>query len=148
MSDDAATGSTPPALPDVSERMRPFWEGARKGELRIQQCRDCGSRFFPARDLCTSCLGQHLEWVRASGHATLFSYTVMHQVYDPAFADRVPYAVADVRLSEGPRMISNVVDCPTSNLRIGMPLEVMFDAVSEEMHLPRFRPATDTNAGD
>lgn len=148
MSENATNGSTPPPLPDASRRMQPFWEGARKGELRIQQCRDCGRRFFPARDLCTSCLGQNLEWVAASGRATLFSYTVMHQVYDPAFADRVPYAVADVQLAEGPRMISNVIDCPASNLRIGMPLEVRFDAVSAEMHLPRFRPATETDAGD
>ena len=91
---------------------------------------------------------QVADWVAASGRATLFSYTIMHQVYDPAFADRVPYAVADVQLAEGPRMISNVIDCPTSNLRIGMPLEVTFDAVSPKIHLPRFRPATETRAGD
>jgi hypothetical protein len=63
----------------------------------------------------------------------------MHQVYHPAFAEEVPYLVVDVRLDEGPRMISRVVDCEPSNVRIGMNVEVTFVRASDDVHLPVFR---------
>jgi len=71
----------------------------------------------------------------------VFSFAVMHQVYHPGFATEVPYAVVLVALDEGPRMISNVVGCPASEIRVGMPLEVVFEAVSPDVTLPKFRAA-------
>ena len=63
----------------------------------------------------------------------------MHQVYDPAFADEVPYNIAVVELDEGVRMTTNVVGCANEELQIGMPLEVTFERVSEDVAIPRFR---------
>jgi uncharacterized OB-fold protein len=128
-------------LPEVTPEMTPFWEAARRHELVVQRCRGCGTHRFPARDLCSRCLGRDAEWVRVSGRGTLFSYAVMHQVYHPAFADRVPYAVVVVELDCGARLLSNVPDVPLDGLRIGMPLEVAFEELAPEVVIPVFRPA-------
>ena len=66
---------------------------------------------------------------------------MVHPPTLPAFKDDVPYPVVLVELEEGPRMVSNVVDCANEELEIGMPLEVVFDAVTDELTLPKFRPA-------
>ena len=76
-----------------------------------------------------------------SGRGTVFSYAVMHQVYHPGFAAEVPYAVVVVELAEGARLVSNLVDCPLRDVTIGMPVEVVFEEVTPEVTLPKFRPA-------
>jgi hypothetical protein len=65
----------------------------------------------------------------------------MHQVYHPGFAGEVPYAVVVVELAEGARLVSNLVDCPVADVRAGMPVEVVFDDVTFDVTLPKFRPA-------
>jgi uncharacterized OB-fold protein len=129
-------------LPDVSPRMRAFWEAAREGRLVIQECGRCGARRFPAAETCDGCLrGDALGWIEASGRGTVFSYVVMHQVHDRAFGAEVPYAVLDVKLDEGPRMISGLESCAISDLRVGLPVEVTFETRGE-LSLPRFRPVS------
>jgi uncharacterized OB-fold protein len=68
------------------------------------------------------------------------SFNVMHQVYHPGFAAKVPYAVALVELDDGGRMLTNVVECPIESLRVGLPVEVAFEQRSAEVSLPQFRP--------
>jgi len=128
-------------LPQISAAMAPFFEAARRQELVVQRCRGCGALRFPARDRCSACLAREGEWVPVSGRGTVFSFAVMHQVYHPGFAAAVPYAVVLVALEEGPRMISNVIGVPPEALRVGMPLEVVFEAVSPEVTVPKFRVA-------
>jgi uncharacterized OB-fold protein len=120
--------------------MAPFWEAARCRRLVVQRCRGCGAFRFPARDLCSRCLSREAEWAPVSGRGTIFSFAVMHQVYHPAFADAVPYAVVVVELEEGVRLVSNLVDCPVGAVRVGIPVEVVFEDVTPEVTLPRFRP--------
>ena len=128
-------------LPQISTEMAPFFEAARRQQLVVQRCHGCGTLRFPARDRCSACLAREAEWVPVSGRGTVFSFAVMHQVYHPGFAAEVPYAVVLVALDEGPRMISNVVGVPPSEIRVGMPLQVVFEAVSPEVTLPKFRVA-------
>jgi len=120
-------------------RMQPFWDAAGDGRLSVQRCRACAATYFPAVDICNGCLGNELEWVTTSGTGTVFSFAVMHHVYHPAFADRVPYAVVDVQLDDGPRMITTVVDCEPASLRIGMAVEVDFERLDDGRALPVFR---------
>jgi hypothetical protein len=133
------TASAKP-LPEITPAMAPFWEAARRRELVVQRCGACGAARFPARDLCSRCLSRQVTWTPVSGRGTVFSYAVMHQVYHPGFADEVPYAVVVIELEEGARLVSNLVDCPIEAIRIGMPVEVVFDAVSPDVTLPKFRP--------
>ena len=96
----------------------------------------------PLRPRCIGCFSADLEWAPAGGRGTLYSFALMHQVYDPAFADEVPYNIAVVELDEGVRMTANVVGCANEELRIGMPLVVTFEQVSEEVAIPKFRRST------
>lgn len=128
-------------LPGINELNRPFWEAAKRHELFLQRCQRCGHYHYPAGESCPSCLSDGLEWVKASGRGTIYTWTVFHQVYHPSFASDVPYAVVAVELAEGPRITTNLVDCPVEGIRIGMPVEAVFDDVTAEVTLPKFRPA-------
>jgi uncharacterized OB-fold protein len=107
------------------------------------RCPACGAFRFPARPRCDQCWSTESEWVRASGRGTVHSFAVMHRVYHPAFKEEVPYNFAVIELEEGPRMLANVVDCPNDRIQVGMPVEAIFDDVSEEAALVRFRPSPD-----
>jgi uncharacterized OB-fold protein len=127
-------------LPNITPEMAPFFAAARRRELVVQRCDGCGTHRFPARDQCSGCLAREATWVTVSGRGTVFSFAVMHQVYHPGFAAEVPYAVVVVELAEGARVLSNLVACPVDAIRIGMPVEVVFEDVSPDVTLPKFRP--------
>ena len=126
-------------LPEGDPALAPFFAAAKEGRLVVQRCARCGTLRFPPRELCTSCLSTDVEWAHVSGRGEVFSFNVMHQIYHPAFAKEVPYAVVVVKLAEGPKMISNVVDCPVDEIRIGMPVEAVFEPVTDAITLPKFR---------
>ncbi|MGW8378462.1 bifunctional MaoC family dehydratase N-terminal/OB-fold nucleic acid binding domain-containing protein [Streptomyces sp. ODS28] len=116
-----------------------FWEGVARHELLIQRCEDCAALRFPWLPGCNACGSEHWSTVRASGRGTVYSYVVMHHPPFPAFDP--PYAVALVELAEGVRMISDVTGVPYEKVRIGMPVELEFLRVDEELELPVFRAA-------
>lgn len=130
-------------LPSVEGKMAPFWEAARNGVLSLQRCTRCHRHRFPAADFCSHCLTASLEWVEASGSAELFSFVIVHHAVDPYFAARTPYAVADVKLAEGPHMITAIVGTPAEKLRIGARTRIEFEAAGEGIHLPVFRLVDD-----
>src|SRR5262249_20038417 len=121
--------------------MRPFFDGAKHHELRVQRCTACGTHRFPARAICSACLSTDVEWVAVSGRGEVFSFAVMHQVYHPGFAAEVPYAVVIVQLAEGARMVSKLVDVSPSEVRIGMAVRVVFDDITDDVTLPKFARA-------
>jgi uncharacterized OB-fold protein len=127
-------------IPEITEDLRPFFAAAREGRLVVQRCTGCGRRRFPARDICSECLGRQSEWIASAGRGRLVSFNVMHQVYHPGFAAEVPYAVALVELDDGARMLTNVVECPLDRLRVGLAVEVTFERRSPDVTLPQFRP--------
>jgi len=135
--------AVPKPLPQITPEMAPFWEAARRQELVVQRCRGCGAYRFPAREICSRCLSREAAWERVSGRGAVFSFAVMHQVYHPGFADAVPYAIVVVELVEGARMLSNLVDCPVERIEIGMPVEAVFEPLTPEVTLPKFRPRRD-----
>jgi hypothetical protein len=127
-------------LPRPTEDTAPYWEAARNGELRMQQCTACRHIRFPPALVCPRCLAAETEWVRLSGRGAIFSFIVVHRSQHPAFSGDTPYNVVIVELEEGPRLHSTLVDCPNARIRIGMPVEVVFDRIDDEVTLPRFRP--------
>ena len=127
-------------VPIADEVSEPFYAGAKEGRLMLVRCSQCARYRLPGRERCADCWSTDSEWVQASGRGKLYSFGVMHQQYHAAFADVIPYNYAMVELEEGPRLVTNVVDCPNDDLRIDMPVEAFFDAVSDETTLIRFRP--------
>jgi uncharacterized OB-fold protein/acyl dehydratase len=115
-----------------------FWEGVAAGELRIQRCTSCKMLRHPPGPMCPSC--QSLDWdaVVASGRGRVYSYVVAHHPPVPPFT--YPNAIALIALEEGTRLVSNVVGIDPADLTIGLPVEVEFTRVDEELVLPLFRP--------
>lgn len=127
-------------LPTATPETRHFWEGTQNGELRLQRCTACKESYFPPRPFCPACGSRAVETYKASGKATLYSYIINHRPR-PDFGTE-PHSIAVVTLSEGPRMMTNIVDCPQTPeaLALDMPLEVIFEKASDEISLPKFRP--------
>lgn len=126
-------------LPNISDFNRPFWEGTHRHELRLQRCQDCGKVWAPNGPVCPHCFSTHYTWDRLSGKGKVASWVVFHKLYHPSFAQDVPYNVAFIELAEGPRIIANVVGIPNKDIRIGMPVEVTFDDINEQISIPRFK---------
>jgi uncharacterized OB-fold protein len=78
----------------------------------------------------------------ASGRGVVHTYTINCHPWEPGL--EVPYVVAVVELVEqvGLRVTTNIVDCPPSEVWIGMPVEVVFEQI-DDVFLPLFRPAAD-----
>jgi len=127
-------------LPRPTEDSAPYWEAAQRGELRMQQCGDCGHVRFPPSLICPVCLSSRAEWVRLSGRGTVYSWIVVHQSQHPAFNADAPYNVAIIELEEGPRLHTNLVNCPNDQIHIGLPVEVVFEKINDEVTLPKFQP--------
>lgn len=129
-------------LPRIDEESRGWWEALARHELYFQRCRDCGTKRLYPRAVCPVCLSSRVEWVQASGQGTVYSFTVTHQNQAPGFREELPYALAVVELAEGPRLMTNVVGCAPDAVRIGMAVEVVFEDVTPEITLPKFRPTS------
>jgi uncharacterized OB-fold protein len=120
---------------------KPFWEGAKRHELWMPRCRRCNKFFFYPREVCPTCLNSDIEWQQVSGNGRLHSFTVIHQPANPNFVDDVPYVYAMVQLDEGPRMISNLVECAPGDAQVDMRLTVVYDDVTPDWTLVKFKPA-------
>lgn len=127
-------------LPRIDEESKGWWEACQRRELVIQRCGACGVlRHYP-RALCPRCLSEAVDWVRASGRGTVYTFTVTHQNQAPGFRDALPYVLAYVELDEGVRLLTNIVDCAPEAVRIGMAVEVVFEDATPAVTLPKFRP--------
>jgi uncharacterized OB-fold protein len=133
----ALTRGTPLPLPTLDNL--PFYEAARRGELRFQRCSACGMfRHYP-RPLCPACLSRDSTWERSSGRGTVYTWTIVRGPTLPAFEARLPYNVVDVLMEEGVHFVSQVLDCPPEEIRAGMPVEAVLVPASDEITLVKFR---------
>ena len=116
----------PRTLPKPSPETRHYWDGCKAGELRLQRCRSCSEAYFPPRPFCPRCASRDVEVFKASGKATLYSYVINHR--PRADIGPLPHSIAVVELAEGPRMMTNVINCPQTPeaLQLDMELEVVF----------------------
>jgi uncharacterized OB-fold protein len=127
-------------LPLITEDNKVYWEYCKKHELRMQKCLQCGYIRFPPSILCPKCHSMEVEWVKLNGQGRIYSYVVFRMAYHAAYQNDIPYAVAIIQLEEGPRMESNIVDCKLEDIKIEMPVEVVFEDIDERVTLPKFRP--------
>lgn len=130
-------------LPDVTwSWAREYWEGCRRHEILIQKCGDCGAyRWYP-KPMCPQCNSFNVEWTKVRGTGNIFSYTICYRPFGDVWKDSIPYTVVIVELDDvtGVRLMADLIDCKPDDVRIGMPVSIMFDDVTPEVTLPRFRP--------
>lgn len=136
---DAYAGKT---LPRPTPLTQAWWEACRNHELLIQRCSKCGHFQFYPRTFCTACNSPDVEWAPASGRGRVKTFTVIRQPVSKAYAPEVPYLIALIQLEEGPTMMSALVECEPESAAVGMPVEVVFEQWTEQITLPKFRPAT------
>ncbi|MFF3512527.1 Zn-ribbon domain-containing OB-fold protein [Streptomyces sp. NPDC002573] len=122
-------------LPDIDAFTRAYWDAAAEGRLLIRRCSACARAHHYPREFCPYCWSEDVTWERASGRAALHTWSVVHRNDLPPFAERTPYVAAVVDLAEGPRMMTEVVECAQDRLRVGMALEAAF-----REGVPVFRP--------
>jgi uncharacterized OB-fold protein len=115
-----------------------FWESAAAGKLLVQQCADCGGRQLYPRSYCVTCRGSNLGWVPASGSGEVYSYTVVRRAPSAEFADQVPYVVALVQLTEGPRLIARLTGGAPDEVYVGAAVQVAGPGDADQHRLPVF----------
>ena len=126
-------------LPAITASNKAFWDAARRHELVVYKCSNCGA-LYGQPTVCVACDSPQMDWVKVSGKGEVFTFCIYRQPFHPAWKDDIPYNVAYVKLDEGPLLMTNVVDCENKDIYIGMPVEVVFEDISEEVTLPKFRP--------
>ena len=124
--------------PEPNADSRPFWEAARERRLVIRHCKACGTKHFMPRNGCPNCWSEDLEWVDASGRATVHTFSIVRRAPLPEFAANAPYVVAMVDLEEGPRMYTNIVGAGALDVAIGDKVQVQFDDRGEGCLVPQF----------
>lgn len=129
----------PRILPPDTALSRPYWEGCRAGELRLQRCSACERFQFYPRIVCSHCGADELQWRPVSGRGTIASFTVVRRGISPAYT--APYVVALIDLVEGPRMMSAVVGCEHGEICTGAAVAVRFESWGGDTVMPVFAPA-------
>jgi uncharacterized OB-fold protein len=127
-------------LPSTDPETQPFWDGLRAGRFLLRHCEACGRDHYYPRPFCPFCWSDDVAWKEASGRGTLYTWSVVHVNDLPPFHERVPYVAAIVELEEGPRVMTNVRGVPFDELAAGMTLVVDFEAISDDVTIPVFRP--------
>ncbi|MDO8636634.1 MAG: Zn-ribbon domain-containing OB-fold protein [Dehalococcoidia bacterium] len=134
-------------LPDVDEDMAPFWKALKQHQFTLFRCQKCGAWYWPpafCRFHDNEPFFGNLKWVQASGKGKVFSFNIHYRPFHPGFRDDVPYVYALIELDEGPMFGTQVIGCDTKEVYIGMPVEIVFEDITEEFTLPKFKPATKT----
>lgn len=117
---------------------RPYWEALQQKRLVIQQCGECGAyRHYP-QPMCAHCHSMAVEWREASGKGKVHSWTVTHQTAIPGFMEQVPYAFITVDLPEGVRMAAPLRQVAHATIRIGLPVQLVFEEAVDGLVLPAF----------
>lgn len=140
-----ARPAPPKPLPQPEPLARPYWDSLKEEAMQLQRCTACEKFVFYPRALCPHCGSRELAWQRVSGRGRLHSFCIPHRHPHPAFQPALPYVVAMVELDEGVRLMTNLVEVEPDPAKlmplIDRPVEVVYDRVTDDVTLPKFRPA-------
>jgi uncharacterized OB-fold protein len=128
-------------LAPLSSATLPFWAGASENKLVLPRCDRCHRLVAYAREVCPRCGWASLTWEELDGRGTVYSYTIIRQSRSPAWQQKVPYVGAVVELEPGARLNTRLIDSDPSEVSVGMPVEVAFEALEDGLRIPVFRPA-------
>lgn len=131
--------SMPPPMADGITL--PWWQAAAEHRLVVQRCTACGETRLPPSPVCSECRSTDSDWQEISGRGEIYTYTCVHRPI--AAGQDLPFIIAVIALEDsgGLRIISNIVDAQPDRLKIGLAVDVVWEDMSDELTLPRFRPA-------
>jgi uncharacterized OB-fold protein len=139
-----STNQTLPApAPMVLPEVKIFWDATVQGRLLLPRCDACQTVIWYPRPFCVECASTRVSWFEASGRGQIYSYTINRRggANHPDFRGAGEYVLAYVELEEGPRVLTNIVECDPELVAIGQAVEVVFHDTGEGSALVRFRPA-------
>lgn len=126
-------------LPEPSIDSQPFWDGLKERRLLLQKCSDCGVvRHYP-RPMCGQCHSMECAWIEASGKGTVYSWTETYHPFHFGFKAEVPYILVTVTLDEGVRIQTKLLDAKVEDLKLDLPVEIVFAQETPDLVLPYFR---------
>lgn len=126
-------------LPEMEGLTKEFYDFCKAGELRFQRCCKCNTFRHVPREICAECNSFEWQWVASSGKGNVYSWTVVERALHPDFIDATPLAPVIIELEEGVRFLSNITNVAPQELKMGMPVQVEFKAVTDDVCLPFFR---------
>ena len=143
MSERFFPDSMPPPLADSTSL--PWWKAAAEHRLVVQCCTACGQTRHPPAPVCPKCSAADSDWKEVPGRGKVYTYTIVHRPI--AAGQELPFIIAVISLEEsgGLRIISNLVGVDAKDLRIDLPVELVWEDMSPELAIPRFRPSTKEN---
>ena len=131
----------PTPAPAINSTTAEFWKATTEGRFLLQRCDACNIvLWFPRRN-CPKCWTENVSTFDAQQTGTIYSFTVVRKGKG-AFKDAGPFVIAYVELADGPRIMTNIVDCDIDALHIGMPVKMVFHDTGEGSALYRFRPVS------
>lgn len=131
----------PRPKPNITENIRPFWDGVNQRRFLLMRCQKCSAWYWPAaycRFHANEPFFGNMKWEDASGKGHVFAFNIHRKSSNPAF--QTPYVLALIELEEGPMFGTNIIGCEPREVRIGMPVEVAFSEFEDGLILPQFRP--------
>lgn len=129
----------PNPAPTVTQANAAFWAATADGRFQLQRCNECDTVLWFPRRHCPSCWTENVSTFDASGKGMIYSFTVIRKGA-MAYKDAGPFVVAYVELAEGPRIMTNIVECDVETVAVGMPVEVVWHDTGQGNALYRFRP--------
>lgn len=137
-------------LPRITNQSRRFWEAAKSGVIELPRCDACGAFHTYFEPWCNMCGHEGVHWDQVSPRGRIWANCRFHKTYFAGFDEDVPYNVAIVELDDGPRLVTNIVGLESgalSEMPIGMRVQAVFEAVTEDVTLIKFRPAAAAERG-
>ena len=132
--------SLPVMAPVVSVETAEFWAATAEGKLLLKRCDACGHVIWYPRAICPDCHSTDTSWFEASGNGEIYTFTI-NRKGDGPWKEAAPYVLAYVQLDEGPRVMTNIVDCDVTTVAIGQRVTAVWDDTGQGNALLRFRPA-------
>lgn len=128
-------------LPEIRPETKPYWDACKKHELLIPKSKETGELFFYPRAMSPGDdMSENIEWTKSKGKGKVWTFSVHHMGPSKAYKGDPPHVVALVEMDEGVKMMTNIIDCDPHDVQIGMEVEVVFDDVTDEITLPKFKP--------
>ena len=129
----------PNPAPLVTQANKAFWDATAEGRFQLQRCNACDTVLWFPRRQCPSCWTENISTFDASGKGIIYSFAVIRKGA-MLYKEAGPFVVAYVELAEGPRVMTNIIECDVDAVKVGMPVEVVWHDTGQGNALYRFRP--------
>lgn len=133
------TAPLPNMAPPINPDSKPFWDATAEDKLLLPRCDQCSTVIWYPREFCPACGSLDVSWFEASGRGSVYSFSIVRKG-ENMYTAAAPYVLAYVELEEGPRIMTNIVDCEVEEVAIGQAVSVVFHDTGQGQKLPRFAP--------